>query len=270
MADGRIKKGQTSAIQRPDLEFIPHVGQRTILKKEFLDYNAATAYAATLYHSGLRASVRQKGDAPCWLVESQVEGDPNNPTPDLQNTHELRANVLNPDLKTNLVLQSQFVGVTEPPAAARSYRAKAISFVERLARKVQNDDQTYSEALFTLQDEEFTELEPADYEVGTELLDQLLLGLTTFITFQYVYVHTFNFGTFNDLPADFFGVGKLFTENGVIEDEGIDPAIFELPEGLWLKLPPEKQVMFGGRALLKYEYWWSEQPSALVYELAGV
>ena len=256
MSDGRIIKGQTSAEQLPDLEFIPNQGMRTIMRRDFADYNSARAYAAALFNDKVRTSVRQKGDAPIWTVESSYEGDPNDPESDIQNTHELRVNILYSDIKSNLHLQSQFTG--SAPAACAA--------VERFADEVKSGDKTYDQAIQAIADSD--DIETADLSVATQMLDLFLLGVESYPQFQYVYTHTFNFGDPQDFTLDNSNVFEIHSTGHVESDESI-PASFGLPAGEWLKLPPEKTTYVGGRASIKYEYWWAEQYSTLLYPHAG-
>jgi hypothetical protein len=262
MPDGRIIKGQPDAQLTPDLEFIPNVGPRTILRRDFTNYNEARNHAAGLSAAGFRSSVRQKGEAPIWTVESSFEGDPNDPDSDLQNTHELRANVLNPDWKSNLYTHSLF---TASPAGA------SMAYLERKANAIKSDDVDYNTVRNELVDDATSPIQAADFVLCQSLLDDLLAGNDTFIDFQYVYTHTFNFGSQRDYIPDHFGVRSIFTPGGLISDENV-PALLGIDDvgGEWLKLPPEVTDMYGGRRILKYEYWWAEQWNPRQYPLAGV
>jgi len=262
MADGRIKKGLASAEKRPDLDFIINVGPRTITRRDFNDYDQAVAHASALFGSGTKSSVKQRGEEPIWTVESSFEGDPNDPDSDLQNTHELRANVLNPDWKSNLYTQSLF---TASPAPA------SLAYLERKANEIKNSAVDYTTVVNELVDDATSPIQPADYALSVLLLDDQLAGNDTFIEFQYVYTHTFNFGSQRDYIPDHFGVRKIFTPSGIIADELIPEHLgIEEVAGEWLKLPPEITEMFGGRRILKYEYWWATQWNPRQYELSGV
>jgi hypothetical protein len=261
-----IKKGQMVGNKLPDLEFIPNVGKRTILRREFGDYTTAVAYAASLYSINTRASVRQQGDGPKWMVESSYEGDPDDPNADLVNTHEIRINVLNPDIKANTYLQSRFT------AQYGSKAARNIATIEKFANGIKTSSTPESEYNTLISDMATTGTFISDSAaLAIQLLNELLLGADTFIDFQYVYTHTFNFGSQQDAIPDHFGVRQIFTPAGVVADENI-PAFFGFTAvgGEWFKLPPEITEMYGGRRLLKYEYWWAEQWSTLRYARSGV
>lgn len=254
---GVIFKGKIAQDLLPDLEFIPGVGLRT-RPKHLRTHDEAVRLAANYFRIGMRAAVTQEGDSPIWRVTASIEGDPSNPDPtseELQNTHELRANVLNPDWKTNLYTQNLF---TASPAAA------SMTYIERRANGIKSDDVKYADVVDDLVVDTNSPILPADYDLAVSLLDELLAGADTFLDFQYVYTHAFTFGSGRDYPADFNGVRKIFTAQEVINAEGT-PAGFEMPAGDWVKLPPEKTVMYGGRASLKYEYWWAGQWSPLRY-----
>jgi hypothetical protein len=252
-----IKKGIQAAGQQPDIEMIPGRGFVYRPKSEYLDRDAALSDALDYYVSGIRAVVVQKGDSPIWRVEAQQEGDPSDPNADLQNTHELRVNVLNPDIKANRYLQSQFTAGTA---------AKTISTVEKLANAVRSADDAedaYADALIQID----LQIPVADADRAVSLLDMLLTGVETYIDFQYVYTHTFNFGRPNDQFPDFSNVRCIFDTSEVLAAENL-PTGFGLPDGEWVKLPPEKTEMVGGRYTMKYEYWWAELWESLLYPRA--
>lgn len=265
MADGRLIKGQASAQQKNDVEFIPNVGMRTILRRDFFNYDQAVAHAAANFGEGIKSSVRQKGDEPIWTVETSFEGDPNDPDSDIQNTHELRVNILNPDIKANLVLQRRFT---------QTYGgyAKQIAAVENYANAVKNAEDPSAEYNTLISDMATTGPFVADNAaLAIRLLDKLLVGSDTFIDFQYVYVHTFNVGVQRELVPDRFGEIEVFSPGGVVDAEGT-PALMGLVGvgGEWLKLPVETTTMYGGRVLHKYEYWWADEWDDLTYDQSGV
>ena len=267
MADGRIIKGQADAQQKNDLEFVPNVGVRTILRRDFFNYDQAVSYAAALFNGSTRASVRQKGDAPIWTVESSYEGDPNDPNGDLQNTHELRANVLNPDWKTNAYTQSLFALGVVPMIWIEAQSAQIKDALQGGDSSV-----TRSEVVAKINDPSYTEetgIQSGEEASAILVLDELLLGADTFIDFQYVYTHTFNFGTQRDAIPDHYGVREIFTPAQVQSFENIPPLLgIEDVGGEWLKLPPEVVDLYGGRRTLKYEYWWATSWSRTKYATA--
>jgi hypothetical protein len=254
-----IKKGQPSAPILPDLDYIPNVGVRTIQRKDFMSYEDAKAFAFACLQDGMKASVRQQGDAPIWRVEAQAEGDPSNPDSDLQDTHELRVNVLYPDIKTNLVTREIFNVNND------GLSAKRIALLEKYANDLKTSDSLDSEYTTLIQDLATTGPFVSVADKARELIDELLIGSDTYPEFQYVYTHTFNFGSVSDLRADFSNVQRIFTTDELTQAENI-PFELEMPAGEWIKLPPEQTVMFGGRELLKYEYWWAQSWSRLRYK----
>ncbi len=248
-----IIKGQLSAQQTNDLEFIPNVGMRTILRKSFAIYSEAVAYASNLFTDGVRVSVRQQGDAPIWNVESTYEGDPNDPDADLQNTHELRVNIERLSIKLNPHLRSQFTGNAFASMAA----------VEKIANKyMAGDYASVEDAIAALAD--LDDIDAADLTIAGEVFYLFISGADEYISHDYVYTHTFNFGTQVDLELDNSNVGAVFTTSQLRDAEAI-PAEQALPNGEWLKLPPEEATMYGGREVLKYEYWHAASWDSLLY-----
>lgn len=249
---GVIYKGKKSTILQPDLDFIPKVGVRQRPKFEGTR-DECVARAFQYYAQGARASVVQQNDSPIWRMEAHVEGVEGDPNQNIQNTHELRVNVSNPDIKTNLVLQSLFSGA-----------AAAISFVQTLANAVEAGRMSYTEARADIAAEETLEIETSELPAAYELLDELLLGATSFAQFEYVYIHTFNFGPLADLLSDYTNVGRIFT-SAQVESAENTPSEHVLPAGEWIKLPPERIDSLGQNTQLKYEYWWSQEFSRLRY-----
>jgi hypothetical protein len=253
-----IFKGNCSQDLLPDLEFIPKVGIRQ-RPKHLRRREQAVTLAQAYMAAGMRASVTQEGESPIWRVTAEIDGDPSNPDPelDLQNTHELRVNVLNPDIKTNLVLQSQFTGGA----------VAAISAVEKISNDRKSGKLTnYNAAVDAVLAS--SDIETADVGIALSLLDELLQGADTFVDFQYVYSHTFNFGAFLDKVSDYSNVGCIFTSSQITAIEKV-PEENVLPDGEWIKLPPERTDMIGGRTLLKYEYWWAQGWSRLRYAVSS-
>lgn len=252
-----IFKGQTSAHLLPDLDFIPKVGIRQ--RPKFTGpRDQAIAVANQYLQAGARASVTQQGDSPIWRVEAQIDGLEGEPNQNIQDTHELRVNVLNPDIKTSPVLQSYFAGA-----------AAALSFIQKLANAVLAGEITYSEARADIASEETLEVGDTELDAAYAFLDELLLGADTYITFQYVYIHTFNFGPIADLLSDYSNVARIFTTTQVEQAENT-PTEHALPAGEWLKIPPERIDSLGQNTQLKYEYWWAERWSRLRYEEAAL
>lgn len=259
MSDGRIIKGQSSATQLPDLEFIPNQGIRTIYRRKFTNYDDARNAAAALFSDKVRTSVRQDGDAPIWTVESSYEGDPTDPNSDLQNTHELRVNTLNPKATTSQVMKDRLQSYYGGNAARLAVT------LEGWAEKIRDADDPYAVYDQTVEDMATTGPFISDVASAQELLDLFVYGTDDFFDFKYVYVHTFNFGTQRDLEIDNSNVLRIFTTAQMANAESI-PANFGLPDGEWLKLPPEKITHVGNRAELKYEYWWAKTWSRWLYE----
>lgn len=249
---GVIKKGVQQSTMLPEVDLAPNLPPTTRIRAVG-SRPYCLAQAVNYRRAGWRASVRQEGDTPLWRMEASIEGDPADANSTLENTHELRANLLNPDLKSNLVLRSKFVGDAIP----------SIAGVQKLANQILTGEIDYAAALVTIEEA----LEDADVALGVELLDLLLSGADTFTSFQYVYIHTFNFGSAADLSADFTNVGKFFSTPQLRFAEGI-PQIVDLPAGEWLKMAPEKTVAIGECITLKYEYWWAETWSTLLYDPA--
>ena len=248
-----IIKGQLSAQQTNDLEFIPNVGMRTIIRRSFAIYSEAVAYAASLFSSGVRVSVRQQGDAPIWNVESAYEGDPNDPDADLQNTHELSVNIERLSIKLNPYLRSQFTGNAFAAMAA----------VQKVADKyLAGDYASTTDAITALADQE--DIDSADLTLAGNVFYLFISGADEYISHDYVYTHTFNFGSQTDLTLDNSNVGAVFTTAQLRDAEAI-PANQALPNGEWLKLPPEEATMYGGREVLKYEYWHAASWDSLLY-----
>lgn len=251
-----IYKGVKGAWQKPDLDFIPRTGIRQ--RPKFTGTrDQCIAIAGQFFGQGARASVTQQGDSPIWRVEAQVEGVEGAPDQNIQNTHELRVNVLNPDIKSNLKLQSFFAGA-----------AKSLSFIQKLANSVAIGDISYAEARADIAAEETLEIEDSEINAAYEFLDTLLLGTDSYAQFQYVYVHTFNFGTLAELFSDYSNVGRIFT-SAQVESAENTPAENVLPAGEWLKIPPERVDSLGQNTQLKYEYWWAESYSRQLYDEAS-
>lgn len=219
-------------------------------------YDHMLSVARSYKAAGWTAEVDQIGDSPVWTCIATADGEPGSDDSDLQNTHELRVNLLNPDLKANRHLQSQFTTGTAP---------KQIAEVQRLADSVRSGSTTYDEAVASIAASSV--IESTDIAVATNLLDLLITGNDTFVEFQYVYRHTFNYGSINDKVADFEGVQQIYSTAGLRFKEAI-PDSLELPDGEWLKLAPEQLVERGNRETLSYEYWWAESWSTLLYATA--
>lgn len=254
-------KGVKSADHFPDLEFIPRVGIRQ-RPKHIRTHAEAIALGYQYMGAGMRASVTQVGESPIWRVEAQVEGAQGDPDQNIQNTHELRVNVLNPDIKANRVLQELFWGDAAPDLR-KGVAAKKISFVHGMAREVEAGDLSYDEAVAEILSSTSI-FADTDLDAARELLDELLLGADSYVEFQYVYVHTFNFGPLADLVSDYSNVGRIFTSAQVEEAENT-PAVHVLPAGEWIKIPPERTDSLGSNTSIKYEYWWAEEYSRLRY-----
>lgn len=252
-----IFKGQISINKLPDLEFIPKVGIRQ-RPKHIRTRDQAVALGAQYMAAGMRATVTQEGDSPIWRVEAQVEGATGDPSLNIQNTHELRVNVNNPDFKSNLKTQSFFAGA-----------AASLSFIQKLGNAVISGEMTYDDARADIAAAETLEIEDDEIEDAYNILDELLLGADSYTQFSYVYVHTFNFGPLADLISDFSNVGRIFTSAQVEQAENT-PAEHALPEGEWLKLPPERIDSLGQNTALKYEYWWANTYSRYRYDEADL
>jgi hypothetical protein len=256
---GVIYKGKKSAWQKPDLDFIPRVGVRQRPKFEGTR-EQCIAIASQFFAQGARATVTQQGNSPIWRAEAQVEGIEGEQNQNIQNTHELRVNVNNPDIRTNTKLLSLFaLGVTP------------IAWIYKESKRIEADERSRAEVVADINDASQTEVtgvQSGEETDAVSFLDELLLGADTFIQFQYVYVHTFNFGTLAELFSDYTNVGKIFTSAGVESAENI-PAEHVLPAGEWIKLPPERIDSLGQNTQLKYEYWWAESWSRLRYDEAS-
>ena len=253
-----IWKGTDFASKLPSYDMTPGVGIKTSYRHE-TTYAKARALAGNYYNAGIMATCKQIGDSPVWSVEATLEGE--NAT-DLQSTHELRINLLQNDVKANRVLQGQLGGIGTSLAVSR------IAEVESIARSIISGKETYENEITNMFASELFPT-PEIAGIGQDLLDMLLAGTTGFQSFAYVYVHTFNFGSWRDTVADFVNVQKIFTTAQLIAAENI-PTNAQVPNGEWLKLPPEQVVQLGQRKQLKYEYWWAEEWSRLLYEEAVI
>ncbi len=249
---GVIIKGKLPQVQLPAYTFDPKLPVVTV-QREVGTRAYIISRAQALRAAGFRVDVSQEGDSPAWRLEARVEGDPNDPNAQIENTHELRVNVLYPDVRTNRVLQRQFGSDAAPDIAE----------VQMLAGKIQTGEYTYETALASIS----TDIVSANQAVAVRLLDLLLLGTDTFVQFQDVYVHTFNFGTLRDLTLDRSNVGKIFTSGALRAAENI-PDSLSLDDGYWIKMKPEKVVSIGQGEVLKYEYWWAEEWTDLLYDAA--
>lgn len=235
--------------------FSPNAPTRVIDRAEGPEADML-ALAYTYRQAGWTAETEQIGDSPVWSMIASTEGDPVNPSADVQNTHELRVNVHYPDIKANLHLQSQF---TTSPAVA------SIAFVQLRANQIMDGSKTYEAAVNGWVDDAESPIQAPDHLIATQLLDLLLLDRNlTFPDFQYVYTHTFNYGSLQDAVADFSNVRAFFDTSQLIATEGV-PDLLDLPAGEWLKLPPEQLVELGGQKVLKYEYWWADSWTTLLY-----
>lgn len=256
-----IHKGIQEIQLLPELDMAPNVPTTTRIRatggRNYI-IGQASAYRA----SGYKVTTRQDGDSPIWKLEASVEGDPNDPQGEasLENTHELRANLLSPDIRTNAVLISHFdLGVN------------TVNYLYGEAQSILSGDQTRTEVLDYIGNAANVEVhgvQPDEVTDATSFIDLILGGTDTFTKYQYVYVHTLNFGTLYDATIDYSNVSKRFTTEQMIFAESI-PDSLNLPQtGEWLKTAPEKVVQLGGGFSLKYEYWWNELYSSLLYEVA--
>lgn len=256
---GVIFKGKNSSWLKPDLDFIPKVGVRQRPKFEGTR-EQCIAVASQFFGQGARANVIQQGNSPIWRVEAQVEGIEGAPDQNIQNTHELRVNVNNPDIRTNPTLISLFdSGVS------------TIAWIYKESKRIESDERSRAEVVADINDAgqtEVTGVVPGEEAAAIAFLDELLLGADTYVQFQYVYVHTFNFGTLGELFSDYSNVGAIFTSAQVEAEENI-PAEHVLPAGEWIKLPPERIDSLGQNTQLKYEYWWAQSYSRLRYPEAS-
>jgi hypothetical protein len=263
-----LRKGAVAAGQQPDIDMIPGRGIVYRPKSEYLDRDAALSDALDYYVSGIRATVVQKGDSPIWRVEAQQEGDPTDPNEDLQNTHELRVNVINPDIRANTFLLEK-LGTNADSKLAwlakiyADYAGGSRSWTDTI-----NSIAITGATPFDLVESPFDSTDTAGIALANKVLSSWLYNNDTFIDFQYVYTHTFNFGLTSEKRSDFTNVRRVFTATQVRDAEKT-PESHDLPEGEWLKLPPERVEMIGGRITLKYEYWWAEIWNPILYRRAA-
>jgi len=253
-----IWKGQTTVAKLPEYELTPGVGIKTTYRHQ-APYATAKAIAAQYFNAKIPATVKQDGDSPVWIVEATIEGENES---DLQSQHELRLNLLNPDIKSNPVLVEKFGGGNT--AIAR------IAEIERISKLITGGDSTYdaeSQSIYAADNSLFQTAPMIDDAI--ELLNTMLIGTASYQSFAYVYTHTFNFGNWRDTVADYSNVQCIFTTEQMRDAENI-PSTIQLPDGEWLKLPPEQVVQLGQRKQLKYEYWWSDKWSRLLYRDASV
>lgn len=258
-------KGRSSSSLLPEYDFAPNLpGVKTHREIGPPEYILSRAIA--LRNAGYTTATKQEGDTPLWSLSARIEGDPAN-AETLENTHELRANLLNPDIKTNAVLQRRLAAVYNV-LPGEDFTISILAAVESMATQIRNSDtaaEDYDASIL-----ELTETYPTSRDGGAlaiELLELLLTGVSTYLEFQYVYVHTFNLGVGQAAEIDYSNVGKIFTASP-IDAEGI-PTSLNLPDGMeWIKIAPEKVVNLGQGESLKYEYWSANEWSRLIFEVA--
>lgn len=257
-----IWKGSSEGNAQAEIDLVPGVGRKFAFRHT-RSYDAAVNLAQQYMSAGFRAQITQEGDSPLWQIRASVDGDPTDPTNDIQNTHELRVNVETPDVRANPVLFDTF-----SDDANGTNAALRINFLWNLAESLKENPTQYATSISDL-NEAGSPIPVGMIPSAVQFLNELLLGQDTYITFSYVYVHTFNFGTFADLEADWSNTECIFTTAQVISEENV-PARLNLPDGEWLKVPPEEVVPHGQRESLKYEYWWKPEYSRLRYAEANL
>lgn len=238
-----------------DIEFIPGVGIRTT-RRASGSRNDILALSWQHYAGGWTARASQDGDSPVYRMIASVEGDPNDPNADKQNTHELHGNVLSRGIFGCKALQDKFV-TTE--------KAAAFTLITRLYNDLLAGKMDYDTAIAKIgEGGGGNPFDDEDLLLAAEVLDEMLTGLDHVNVFSYAYRHTFNFGPLASAITNFGNVGHYYTLSELRNEEGI-PSTFNLPEGEWLKIFPVATQMLGQRKQLTYEYWWAETWSRKVY-----
>lgn len=252
-----VWKGSKKVFKGRAMDLIQGVGPRLVDRWEGAN-SEMLPKALNYYASGWNVSLRPNEGTPIWTVEAAVEGDPNNPNTDIVNIHELHGNVLNPSNLTSPYLHSQFTG--DPDAC--------IAYVVDLANEVRNGNLTYTEAVSVGLETAGLPIVAADVELCTELLKELLRGVTHYYKFQLVYRHTYNFGPLSSMRAGVENIGCIFQPEELIDEEGIPDLeaedILDMG-GEWLKVFPQKRVELGQRRQVSREYWWADDASPLYY-----
>jgi hypothetical protein len=273
-----IWKGTKQVFSGREFDLVPGVGMRVTDRWEG-ERSRMAAKAFAYYRNNWNVSCRRISGTPVWTCEASAEGDPSNPDDDSNaaNVHELMVNVLNPHPLENAFLISKFAEHGPGENGQDRSAASKLQFVherynEWFSRKITYGD-AYNAILNGIgyKDWPFGDATDLEKETARQVLVMLYRGVNQYLKFQFVYRHTFNYGTIAQLRADLRNVGAVFTSSELIRTENIPTSglqSVQIPNGYWLKMAPTQEVHLGQRKTLTYEYWWGEQWERLLYPVA--